>query len=47
MFDAACYNFHYILLVIISAAAVKTGLFGVNGALVVDKHKDTTVTARY
>ena len=39
----ACGVFRYIMLVIIFAAAGKTGLFGVNGTLLVDKYKQTTV----
>ena len=34
----------YIMRVIIFAAAVKTGLFGVNGTLLVHKYNQTTVT---
>ena len=38
----ACQVFRYIMLVIIFAVAGKTGLFGVNGTLLVDKYKQTT-----
>ena len=38
----ACRVFRYIMLVIIFAVAGKTGLFGVNGTLLVDKYKQTT-----
>ena len=34
----------YIMQVIIFAAAVKTGVFGVNGTMLVHKYKQTTVT---
>ena len=38
-----CWVFPYIIPVIIFAAAVKTGLFSIDGTLLVDKYKQTTI----
>ena len=43
----ACRVFRYIMLIIIFATVGKTSLFGVNGTLLVDKYKQTTVITTY